>query len=62
MKTLVRRPLLYGYGRVLKDEQPSLQRQNEIWKDGIGILVVFSNEGIHGLNHERGNRNLYGYI
>lgn len=83
---------LYGYGRVLKDEQPTPEWKNEIWKDGIanidehlnglvktqysypfskhaesintmqrwfveetrlGIPVDFSNEGIHGLNHDR---------
>lgn len=83
---------LYGYKRVLKDEQPTPEWKNEIWKDGIanideelnglvktqfsfpfckhaeaintiqhwfveetrlGIPVDFSNEGIHGLNHDR---------
>jgi beta-glucosidase len=88
---------LYGYGRVLKDEQPTPGWKNEIWKDGIanidehlnslayntkarsqysfpfskhaeaintvqkwfveetrlGIPVDFTNEGIHGLNHDR---------
>jgi len=89
---------LYGYGRVLKDKQPTPEWKNEIWKDGIanidemlngvsnhttfisneftyphsnhaeginnvqkwfieetrlGIPVDFSNEGIHGLNHDR---------
>ncbi len=89
---------LYGYGRVLKDKQPTPQWKNEIWKDGIanideqlngvkgtytfipneytyphsahatainniqrwfveetrlGIPVDFSNEGIHGLTHDR---------
>ncbi|WP_018626340.1 glycoside hydrolase family 3 N-terminal domain-containing protein [Niabella aurantiaca] len=87
---------LYGYGRVLKDEQPTPAWKNEIWKDGIanidemlnglahnkkaqtkysypfsrhaeainnvqrwfieetrlGIPVDFTNEGIHGLNHD----------
>lgn len=88
---------LYGYGRVLKDELPTPEWENEIWKDGIanidehlnslaynpkaqseysypfskhaeaintvqrwfveetrlGIPVDFTNEGIHGLNHDR---------
>ncbi len=88
---------LYGYGRVLKDELPTANWKNEVWKDGIanidehlnslrlhpdaaskysypfsrhadainqvqrwfveqtrmGIPVDFSNEGIHGLNHDR---------
>ncbi|HUH32583.1 MAG TPA: glycoside hydrolase family 3 N-terminal domain-containing protein [Daejeonella sp.] len=88
---------LYGYGRVLKDELPTANWKNEIWKDGIanidehlnslrlhpkakskysypfsrhalalnevqkwfveetrmGIPVDFTNEGIHGLNHDR---------
>lgn len=88
---------LYGYGRVLKDELPTPEWKNEIWKDGIanidehlnslpgnarakskysfpysrhaeaintvqkwfieetrlGIPVDFSNEGIHGLTHDR---------
>jgi beta-glucosidase len=83
---------LYGYKRVLKDELPTPDWKNEIWKDGIanideqlnglrkteysfpyskhaeaintiqrwfveetrlGIPVDFSNEGIHGLNHDR---------
>ncbi|HEX7027133.1 MAG TPA: glycoside hydrolase family 3 N-terminal domain-containing protein [Gammaproteobacteria bacterium] len=89
---------LYGYGRVLKDKQPTPEWKNEIWKDGIanideqlngvqghrtfianeytyphskhaeainniqrwfveetrlGIPVDFSNEGIHGLTHDR---------
>lgn len=83
---------LYGYGRVLKDELPTPEWKNEIWKDGIanideqlnglvntehsfpfskhaeaintiqrwfveetrlGIPVDFTNEGIHGLNHDR---------
>lgn len=83
---------LYGYKRVLKDELPTTEWKNEIWKDGIanidehlngikntqysypfskhaeaintiqrwfieetrlGIPVDFSNEGIHGLNHDR---------
>jgi len=83
---------LYGYKRVLKDEMPTPDWKNEIWKDGIanideelnglkptqysypfskhaeaintiqrwfveetrlGIPVDFSNEGIHGLNHDR---------
>ena len=88
---------LYGFGRVLKDELPTPQWKQMIWKDGIanidehlnglayhpksktaysyphskhatainavqkwfveetrlGIPVDFSNEGIHGLNHDR---------
>ncbi|MBE9602896.1 glycoside hydrolase family 3 C-terminal domain-containing protein [Pedobacter sp. MC2016-24] len=88
---------LYGYGRVLKDEMPTADWKNQIWKDGIanideelnslpynkkavtaysypfskhanaintvqkwfveetrmGIPVDFSNEGIHGLCHDR---------
>jgi beta-glucosidase len=83
---------LYGYKRVLKDELPTAEWKNEVWKDGIanideqlnglkftqysfpfskhveaintiqhwfveqtrlGIPVDFSNEGIHGLNHDR---------
>jgi beta-glucosidase len=88
---------LYGYGRVLKEELPTPEWKNEVWKDGIanidehlnglayhdsartkysfpfsghvyaldvvqkwfveqtrlGIPVDFSNEGIHGLNHDR---------
>ena len=83
---------LYGYRRVLKDEMPTPEWKNAIWKDGIanidehlnglkptewsypyskhaeginivqrwfveetrlGIPVDFSNEGIHGLNHDR---------
>ncbi len=88
---------LYGYGRVLKDELPTAQWKNSIWKDGIanidehlnslpfkpeaqsqysypfskhadaintvqkwfveqtrlGIPVDFTNEGIHGLTHDR---------
>lgn len=88
---------LYGYGRVLQDEQPTEGWKSEIWKDGIGnmdealntvanrpstysswsypfskhttainniqrwfieqtrlgIPVDFTNEGIHGLCHER---------
>ena len=83
---------LYGYHRVLKDEMPTPEWKNEVWKDGIanideelnglketkysfpyskhaeaintiqrwfveetrlGIPVDFSNEGIHGLNHDR---------
>lgn len=89
---------LYGYGRVLKDKQPTPEWKREIWKDGIanideqlngvqghrsfipneytyphsahaeainniqrwfveetrlGIPVDFTNEGIHGLTHDR---------
>jgi len=88
---------LYGYARVLKDELPTAEWKNELWKDGIanidehlnglaynpkaktqysypfskhadaintvqhwfveetrlGIPVDFTNEGIHGLNHDR---------
>ena len=88
---------LYGYGRVLKDEMPTAEWKNEVWKDGIanideelnslpynkkaetqysypfskhanaintiqrwfieetrlGIPVDFTNEGIHGLCHDR---------
>lgn len=88
---------LYGYGRVLKDEMPTANWKNEVWKDGIanideelnslpnnkkaqteysfpyskhasaintiqkwfieetrlGIPVDFTNEGIHGLCHDR---------
>lgn len=83
---------LYGYRRVLKDELPTPEWKNAIWKDGIanidehlnglkktewsypyskhaeainivqrwfveetrlGIPVDFSNEGIHGLNHDK---------
>jgi len=89
---------LYGYGRVLRDQLPTAEWKNEIWKDGIanidehlngvkshtvfisdkytyphsnhaeainavqkwfveetrlGIPVDFSNEGIHGLTHDR---------
>ena len=83
---------LYGYKRVLKDELPTPDWKNEVWKDGIanideqlnglkptrysypyskhaeaintiqkwfieetrlGIPVDFTNEGIHGLNHEK---------
>ncbi|MGN6540546.1 MAG: glycoside hydrolase family 3 N-terminal domain-containing protein [Ginsengibacter sp.] len=84
---------LYGYGRVLKDELPTPDWKNQVWKDGIanidedlssqkvkteysfpfskhakaintiqkwfieetrlGIPVDFTNEGIHGLCHDR---------
>ncbi|MGM9804787.1 MAG: glycoside hydrolase family 3 N-terminal domain-containing protein [Muribaculaceae bacterium] len=83
---------LYGYRRVLADDLPNANWNNEVWKDGIanidehlnglkrtpysypyslhartinevqrwfveqtrlGIPVDFSNEGIHGLNHDR---------
>jgi beta-glucosidase len=88
---------LYGFGRVLKDEMPTANWKNEVWKDGIanideelnslpynkkaesqysypfskhanaintiqkwfieetrlGIPVDFTNEGIHGLCHDR---------
>ncbi|WP_143306783.1 glycoside hydrolase family 3 C-terminal domain-containing protein [Chitinophaga vietnamensis] len=88
---------LYGYGRVLKDEMPTPEWKNKVWKDGIanideelnslannkkaqtafsypfnkhaaaintlqrwfieetrlGIPVDFTNEGIHGLCHDR---------
>src|SRR2546428_2102621 len=84
---------LYGYGRVLKDEMPTAEWKNQVWKDGIanidedlssqkvkteysfpyskhaeaintiqkwfieetrlGIPVDFTNEGIHGLTHEK---------
>jgi beta-glucosidase len=88
---------LYGFGRVLKDELPTAQWKNEVWKDGIanidedlntvayrpetntqysfpfskhadainkiqkwfieetrlGIPVDFTNEGVHGLCHDR---------
>jgi len=83
---------LYGFQRVLKDELPTAEWKDEIWKDGIsnidehlnglkktqysypfskhaeaintvqkwfveetrlGIPVDFSNEGIHGLCHEK---------
>lgn len=29
---------LYGYGRVLKDEQPTPEWKNEVWKDGIANI------------------------
>jgi beta-glucosidase len=29
---------LYGYGRVLKDELPTPEWKNELWKDGIGNI------------------------
>ncbi len=29
---------LYGYGRVLKDELPTPQWKNELWKDGLGNI------------------------
>jgi beta-glucosidase len=39
---------LYGYGRVLKDEMPTPQWKNEIWKDGIANI----DEHLNGLrNH-----------
>jgi len=88
---------LYGFGRVLKDEMPTVEWKNAIWKDGIanidealnslpnnkraksqysypyskhaeainilqkwfieetrlGIPIDFTNEGIHGLCHDR---------
>lgn len=88
---------LYGFGRVLKDELPTPDWKNKIWKDGIGnidehlnaiaynpatktqysypyskhaeaintvqrwfieetrlgIPVDFTNEGLHGLTHDR---------
>ena len=83
---------LYGYKRVLKDDLPTPEWKEVVWKDGIanidehlnglkktpysypyslhaetinevqrwfveqtrlGIPVDFSNEGIHGLNHDR---------
>jgi beta-glucosidase len=88
---------LYGYSRVLKDEMPTAEWKNKVWKDGIanideqlnvianrpstytqysfpysrhaeaintiqrwfveetrlGIPVDFTNEGIHGLCHDR---------
>lgn len=88
---------LYGYGRILKDEMPTAEWKQKVWKDGIanideslnslanhpkaktvysypfskhadaintlqkwfveetrlGIPVDFTNEGIHGLCHDR---------
>ncbi|MCT4647078.1 MAG: hypothetical protein N4A74_18970, partial [Carboxylicivirga sp.] len=29
---------LYGYGRVLKDDLPTPEWENEIWKDGVGAI------------------------
>ena len=29
---------LYGYGRVLKDELPTPEWKNEVWKDGIANI------------------------
>src|SRR5438270_4321244 len=29
---------LYGYGRVLKDEMPTAEWKNEVWKDGIANI------------------------
>src|SRR6476659_1686684 len=29
---------LYGYGRVLKDEMPTPEWKNEVWKDGIANI------------------------
>jgi len=34
---------LYGYGRVAKDELPTEQWKNEIWKDGLGNIDEASN-------------------
>ncbi len=37
---------LYGYGRVAKDELPTADWPNEIWKDGIGNI----DEHLNGLD------------
>ncbi|TAJ13865.1 beta-glucosidase [Marinilabiliaceae bacterium JC017] len=34
---------LYGYGRVAKDELPTPQWKNELWKDGLGNIDEASN-------------------
>src|SRR5689334_16086765 len=38
---------LYGYNRVLKDELPTHEWKNEIWKDGIANIDEQLN-GVHG--------------
>ncbi len=45
---------LYGFGRVLKDELPTPEWKNEIWKDGIANI----DEQLNGIN-EKGLRSKY---
>lgn len=48
---------LYGYGRVLKDEMPTAQWKNEIWKDGIANI----DEHLNGLANHPTAKTSYSY-
>jgi beta-glucosidase len=42
---------LYGYNRVLRDQLPTPQWKNEVWKDGIGNIDEHCN-GVQGVGKE----------
>lgn len=48
---------LYGFGRVLKDEQPTPEWKNKIWKDGIGNI----DEMLNSINYNAATRTQYSF-
>lgn len=48
---------LYGFGRVLKDELPTPEWKNKIWKDGIGNI----DEHLNSINYNTATRTQYSY-
>src|SRR5437773_5937487 len=48
---------LYGYGRVLKDEMPTANWKNEIWKDGIANI----DEELNSLTYNPKAQSQYSY-
>ena len=48
---------LYGYGRVLKDEMPTPEWKQEIWKDGIANI----DEELNGLARNKKAQTKYSY-
>lgn len=48
---------LYGFGRILKDEQPTPEWKNEVWKDGIANI----DEDLNNVPSHKASQTKYAY-